>query len=92
MRTLNKHPDWYNQPLRLSKEELVDPRIIIENFFETYHLEEIREILWDWLVEVISSERSISLEAKQRNDHMYFYEKIELLVEAAFVINKRTDI
>lgn len=92
MRTLNKHPDWHNQPLRLNEEERQNPRIIIEQFFESYHLQEVREILWNWVVEIVSSSRSIAQEGIQRNDHIYFYEKIESLVEAAFLINQRTDI
>jgi len=92
MRALNKHPDWYNQPLRLTEEERQNPRLVIETFFESYHLQEVREILWKWMVEIVSSSRSISQEGKQRNDHIYFYEKMEALVEAAFLINQRTEI
>ena len=55
MRTYNKHPQWYNQPLRLSDEQKQDPVLVIDDFFESYHLNEVREILWNWLVEVISS-------------------------------------
>lgn len=91
MRSLNKHPDWYNQPLRLSEEERINPRLVIENFFESYHLQEVREMLWSWMVEIVSSSRSIAQDAKQRNDHIYFYEKIETLVEAAFLMNQRSD-
>jgi hypothetical protein len=43
------------------------------------------------MVEVVSSSRSISQEGQQRNDHIYFYEKMELLIEAAFLINQRSD-
>ena len=92
MRSLNKHPDWHNQPLRLSEEECKDPRLVIEQFFESYHLQEVRETLWNWMVEIVSSSRSIAQEGRQRNDHIYFYEKIETLVEAAFLINQRSDI
>ena len=91
MRTHNKHPDWHNQPLRLSEEERQNPRLVIEQFFESYHLQEIRELLWNWMVEVVSSSRSIAQDGKQRNDHIYFYEKLENLVEAAFVLNQRSD-
>lgn len=92
MRALNKHPDWYNQPLRLTEEERQNPRLVIETFFESYHLQEVREILWKWMVEIVSSSRSISQEGKQRNDHIYFYEQMEALVEAAFLINQRSEI
>jgi hypothetical protein len=92
MRTINKNPDYYNQPLRLSNEERADPRSVIEAFFECYHLQDVREILWKWLVEVLSSARSIAQDGQQRNDHIYFYEKLEALVEAIHIINQRTDI
>ena len=92
MRSVNKHPEWHNQPLRLSEEERDNPRVIIEQFFESYHLQEVREILWNWMVEIVSSSRSIAQEGRQRNDHIYFYEKIETLVEAVFLINQRSDL
>lgn len=92
MRSVNKHPEWHNQPLRLSEEERENPRLVIEHFFESYHLQEVREILWNWMVEIVSSSRSIAQEGRQRNDHIYFYEKIEQLVEATFLINQRSDI
>jgi hypothetical protein len=92
MRSLNNHPEWHNQPLRLSAEELKNPRLAIENFFECYHLQEVRQMLWNWMVEIVSSSRSISQEGQQRNDHIYFYEKMESLIEAAFLINQRTEV
>jgi hypothetical protein len=92
MRSLNNHPEWHNQPLRLNEDELKNPRLTIENFFECYHLQEVRQMLWSWMVEIVSSSRSISQEGQQRNDHIYFYEKMESLVEAAFLINQRSDL
>jgi len=90
MRSLNTHPDWHDQPLRLNEEELKNPRLIIDNFFENYHLQEVRQTLWNWLVEIVSSSRSISREGQQRHDHIYFYEKLEALVEAACLTRNRT--
>jgi hypothetical protein len=37
----------------------------------------------------ISSQRSIAGDPLERNNHMYFYEKIEGIVEVAFVLKKR---
>jgi hypothetical protein len=90
MKTHNKHPQWHNQPLRLSKYELRNPHVVINEFFESYHLQDVREILWRWLEAVISSPHSISSDPLERANHMYFYEKVEVLVEAALVIY-RTD-
>jgi hypothetical protein len=89
MRTFNKHPQWYNVPLRLSDEQKHDPFIVINDFFESYQLNEVREVFWNWLVEVLSSDHSISSDAHDRNNHVYFYEKIEELVEVVYVLYKR---
>lgn len=85
MKTLNKHPQWYNQPLRLNKKEKHNPHKVIEDFFECYHLQDVREILWRWLEAVISSPLSISNDPIERSNHFYFFEKMERLVESAFI-------
>jgi len=85
-KTYNKHPHWYNQPLRLTEEQLNNPFLGLDDFFECYHLNETRELLWQWFSAVISSPGSISSEPLERSNHIYFYERIEELIEAAFVI------
>jgi hypothetical protein len=86
MRTCNHHPQWHNQPLRLTEEEKQNPMLVIQEFFQCYHLNDVRQILWGWAVEVISSAGSISSEALERHNHFYFYEKIEALIEASFIL------
>src|ERR1044072_3221341 len=88
-KTYNKHPQWYNQPLRLNEEQKRNPLEVFEEFFQCYHLNETRQIFWDWLSEVVSSPRSISSDPHERSNHMYFYEKMEELIEAAFIIKNR---
>lgn len=85
----NKHPQWYNEPLRLNKEQRIDPLQVLDEFFQCYHLNETRQICWEWLGEVVSSPRSISSKSLDRCNHMFFYEKIEELIEAAYIITKR---
>lgn len=89
MRTYNKHPQWFNQPLRLSEEEKQNPALVLDAFFECYHLNEVRELLWNWLVEVISSAHGISNDPHERNNHVYFYEQLEALVECAYIMQKK---
>jgi hypothetical protein len=89
-KTHNKHPQWYNQPLRLNKEQRTSPLLVLDEFFQCYHLNETRQIFWDWLTEVVSSPHSISNDPHERSNHMYFYEKMEELIEAAYIIAKRT--
>lgn len=86
----NKHPQWYNQPLRLNKEQRTNPLLVLDDFFQCYHLNETRQIFWDWLTEVVCSPRSISTDPHERSNHMYFYEKMEELIEASYIITKRT--
>jgi hypothetical protein len=88
MRTCNFHPQWYNQPLRLNEEERNDPLLVINDFFECYHLNDVRDLFWKWLVEVLSSSGSISSEALERGNHIFFYEKIEALIEACYLLRK----
>jgi hypothetical protein len=91
-KSYNNHPIWYNLPLRLTEEELNNPLLIFNDFFQTYHLNETRELLWQWLMAVLSSQGSISSEPLERSNHIYFYEKLEEIIEAAFIIitNKHT--
>ena len=89
MRTFNKHPQWYNVPMRLNDAEKQNPAVALDDFFECFHLNEVREILWNWMVEVVSSPHGISHDPHERNNHIFFYEKMETLVEAAFLIQSR---
>ena len=85
----NKHPQWYNEPLRLTEEQKREPLLILDDFFECYHLNEVRHTLWEWLTDVLSSQRSIAIDPLERNNHIYFYEKIERIIEAAYMMKKR---
>lgn len=89
MRTCNHHPQWYNQPLRLNEEERQNPMLVIVEFFECYHLNDARDVLWNWTVEIVSSSGSISSEALERSNHIYFYEKIEALIEACYILKNK---
>lgn len=88
-KSYNKHPQWYNQPLRLNAEQRRNPLEVFEEFFQCYHLNETRQTMWEWLAEVISSPHKISSDPHDRDNHMYFYERVEELIEAAFIITKR---
>lgn len=87
-KTYNKHPQWYNLPLRLSEEQLDNPILVFNDFFQCYHLNETREVLWQWLSAIISSPGSISNEPLERSNHLYFYEKLEEIIEAAFLLKE----
>jgi hypothetical protein len=89
MRTVNTHPQLDNQPLRLTEEERQDPYIVLEDFFSNFHLQDMREMLWDWLVAAMSAESSAYNTGYARSNLVFVYEKLELFVEAVQVIYKR---
>jgi hypothetical protein len=86
MRTCNHHPLWHNQPLRLKDEERRNPLLILKEFFQCFHLNDSRELLWNWVVEILSSANSISSDPLERSNHIYFYEKLEELIEACYLL------
>jgi hypothetical protein len=90
MKTYNNHPLWYNEPLRLTSHQTQNPNVVLDDFFECYHLNEVRELMWTWVVEAVSSPHSNANDHHERNNYMYFYEKIESLVEAAWIMNRGT--
>lgn len=68
----------------LSPQELNNPRIVFENFFESFHLHEAAEML-DRLQKVMNS----TLENKgqrERENWQYFFEKVEKLMEGAWLL------
>lgn len=88
MKTYNNHPQWYNEPIRLNEEETNNPTLIFDEFFQCYHLNEVRQTMWRWLVTVVSSTGSISNDPHERNNDLFFYEQIEMLVEGVWVLRR----
>ena len=88
-KTANNHPEWYNTPLRLNDQERSDPVLVLGEFFQSYHLNDVREVLWGWTVAVVSSPGSISIDPLERSNHFFFYEKIEQLIEACWMIHSQ---
>jgi|GEM_PF-515173 hypothetical protein len=83
MERCNTHPYWENRPLRLSEEEKKNLYGVLEDFFSNFHLKDVREMLWDWLVAALSSENGAYESGHSRSNLIFVYEKLELLIEAA---------
>ncbi len=83
MRTWNTHPDWDNRPIRLSDEEKEDPYVVLDDFFSCFHLQDVRELLWDWLVAGLSCESGAYNTGYARSNLIFVYEKLERLIEAS---------
>lgn len=89
MRTANNHPYWENQPLRLNEDQKQDLYSVVEDFCSFFHLQDMREILWDWLVAALSCDHSNYSTGLTRSNLIFVYENLELLMEAIYEINKR---
>ena len=88
-RGFNLHPQISTQVLRLSRDERENPYLVLHEFFECYHLNDGRELLWKWFAEVITSDGVISDSARGRSDSLLFYQKVEALIEANYLIVSR---
>lgn len=76
-------------PVCLTETERQNPHIVLEDFFSCFHLQDIHEMLWDWLVAALSSESGAYGSGHARSNLIYVYEKIMLLMQAANAINRR---
>lgn len=79
------YPEWHHRPLRLTTEELVNPYLVLADFFNFCTLEESRNHLHEWLY------ASFYDPERENGCFMYVYEQTERLIEACWVImeNKR---
>jgi hypothetical protein len=81
MRT-NTFPDYHSQPLRLTLTEIANPTSVIFEFFQAYHLPEIRFCLHNMLQDSMHKE---TLDSKE---HYSTYIEVEKLVEACWLIKE----
>lgn len=86
MRTCNKQKQNHNQLLRLTKEQQQEPAAVLSYFFECYHLKDLRELLWDWLLTALGSDNATYAQGRERSNLIFLYEKIEALAEAAYLL------
>lgn len=89
MHGFNTHPVWENQPIRLTDEERKDLYGVLDDFFSSFHLQDVREVLWDWLVAALSSESGAYSTGYARSNLIFVYEKLELLIEASHGLHRR---
>jgi len=78
----------------LSQEEISNPHLVIDRFFDHAGLESHRDYLWEWFKLTVSGTYNTRLIDKHRRyDMIIFYEHIERIIEAAHIIylqNKKT--
>jgi len=72
----------------LTKEEIANPNLVIDELFDFAHLPDVRELLWEWLKTTVTGSYTKTLTAREREAIIILYEKMEKLVEAAHVLHE----
>jgi hypothetical protein len=85
---INDFPPTEFTPRRLTKEEIDNPYMVIDNLFDYAHLPQIRELLWDFLKIGVSGTWT-SLSSSDRSDVLDFFEKLGKVIEAIHLIYKQ---
>jgi hypothetical protein len=88
MQASMKQKRKHNQLLRLTKEEQQQPAAVINYFFECYHLTDLRELLWDWLLTALGSDNGTYAKGRERSNLIFLYEKLESLAEATYLMHQ----
>ena len=68
----------------LSADEQADPRQELENFFESFHLYEARELLME--LRQVMFQRLQTKGQRQQENWLFFFEKLDRLVEAGWLL------
>ena len=75
-------PEWHQKPLRLTIPEINNPSVVIDQFFDCFHLTDIRNCLANWLQDVLVKE---TVESKI---HISTHDQVQKLIEACWIINQ----
>jgi hypothetical protein len=81
--------EFYNHPILLSEEQAINPASVAADFFTDYNLYEVREILASITETCLTCDTYHFDSAEKRADFMHFQKKLELLLEAVFIIGKK---
>lgn len=81
-KVLTLYPEWHQQPLCLSLQEIEQPQQVLIQFFDTYNLPAIRACLKQWLEDALRAQNVAAA------DHFFTCQHIEKLVEAAWLIHQ----
>jgi hypothetical protein len=76
---------------KLSKAEVNDPNLVIDELFDFADLPDVRELLWGWLKTTVTGTYHKDLSASERSAIITLYEKMEKLVEAAHVMRENQE-
>jgi hypothetical protein len=76
-------PWWHNQPLHLSIEQIDNPLSVCKDFFDTYHLPDIRYCLKEWLEDALRNREAQAIQL------LTVYHNTLQLIEAAWLLHQQ---
>lgn len=79
--------EWLHYPIYLSSIERINPYFAISNFFKIYTVNQYLDFLYEWLETGLSNHSAD--EFLDTSDVIYFYENMQKLYEAAWIIKQR---
>jgi hypothetical protein len=86
MNQFQNHPEFYDQPIRLSEEQKALPLEVVRLFFQNCHLHEIRKTLWKMLETSLTVRYSVYDDASERSHLFWFYRELETMIEASLLL------
>jgi hypothetical protein len=89
MQPFDLHPEFYNKPIWLTEEEKENPMSVIQGFFEDVKLIEVRQHLSNMLEVCLASSNSLYTDSQERDAVLCFYNQLEKLVDATYVLSKK---
>ncbi len=85
------NPDYTQsefEPRYLTQVEIEEPYQVMHDFFDYANLPQVRTHLWEWLKLTVSG--TFHKESStDRSNLLYFFDKLEQLVEAAHILHKK---
>jgi HEPN domain-containing protein len=79
---------WRDYPVNLSDAELINPLLVLSEFFEDYTLPQYREQLYEWLEYGLSAKAAN--EFIETDDLISVYENLQKLYSVAWLMHQRT--
>lgn len=76
-----------NRLQRLTPEQKQQPHLVFADFFDTFHLPDIRKELWEWLYSALCNPNYYHEPSQTPGNLLFLYEQLEKLTEAAFVLH-----
>ena len=85
LKALTHYPEWHEKPLRLSTAEINNPWLVLEEFFNMYHLSGFRDSLKLWL------DDSFNSGSDDLSSHVHTCNMAEKLAEAAYLLYEKRE-